>query len=68
MFIVILIIQGLNQNRYWMKRTIDILVIKQVFDNDADYNQIKESAEKAVKHYKGKLDLIYLFRIKHTTL
>lgn len=28
------------------------------FDNDADYNQIKESAEKAVKHYKGKLDLI----------
>ena len=31
------------------------------FDKDADYNQIKESAEKAVKHYKGRLDVIYLF-------
>jgi len=37
------------------------------FDNDADYNQIKESAEKAVKHYKGKLELIYLFSNKALT-
>ncbi len=31
------------------------------FDNSVGYGQIKESAEKAVKHYKGKLDLIYLY-------
>lgn len=37
------------------------------FDNDADYNQIRESAQKAVKHYKGKLDLIYLFCNKALT-
>ena len=36
-------------------------------DNDADYNQIRESAQKAVKHYKGKLDLIYLFCNKALT-
>ena len=28
------------------------------FDNDADYSQIKESAQKAVKYYKGKLDIL----------
>ena len=37
------------------------------FDKDADYNQIKESAEKAVKHYKGRLDVIYLFCNKALT-
>lgn len=37
------------------------------FDNDVDYNQIKDSAEKAVKHYKGKLDRIYLFSNKALT-
>lgn len=37
------------------------------FDNSVDYNQIKESAQKAVKHYKGKLDLIYLFCNKPLT-
>ncbi|MGM9575909.1 MAG: hypothetical protein ACI3T2_00575 [Anaerovibrio sp.] len=37
------------------------------FDNDADYNQIKKSAEKAVIHYKGKLDIIYLFCNKALT-
>ena len=37
------------------------------FDNDADYNQIKESAQKAVKYYKGKLEVIYLFCNKPLT-
>lgn len=37
------------------------------FDNDADYNQIRESAQNAVKHYKGKLDIIYLFCNKALT-
>lgn len=37
------------------------------FDNAVDYSQIKESAEKAVKHYKGRLDLIYLFCNKALT-
>lgn len=37
------------------------------FDNDVDYNQIKESAQKAVRHYKGRLDLIYLFCNKALT-
>lgn len=37
------------------------------FDNDADYSQIKKSAEKAVKYYKGKLDIIYLFCNKALT-
>lgn len=37
------------------------------FDKDANYNQIKESAEKAVKHYKGRLDVIYLFCNKALT-
>lgn len=37
------------------------------FDKGADYNQIKESAEKAVKHYKGRLDVIYLFCNKALT-
>lgn len=37
------------------------------FDNDDDYNQIKESAQKAIKHYKEKLDLIYLFCNKALT-
>lgn len=37
------------------------------FDNVADYSQIKDSAQKAVKHYKGKLDLIYLFCNKAIT-
>ncbi len=37
------------------------------FDNKVDYNQIKESAEKAVKYYKGKLNLIYLFSNKAIT-
>ena len=37
------------------------------FDNDVNYNQIKESAQKAIKHYKGKLDLIYLFCNKALT-
>ena len=37
------------------------------FDNDADYNQIRESAQKAVKYYKGKLEVIYLFCNKPLT-
>ena len=38
------------------------------FDNDKNmYNQIKESAQKAVEHYKGKLDIIYLFCNKPLT-
>lgn len=37
------------------------------FDNAVDYSQIKESAEKAVKHYKGNLDIIYLFCNKALT-
>lgn len=38
------------------------------FDNDRNmYNQIKESAKKAVEHYQGKLDLIYLFCNKPLT-
>lgn len=37
------------------------------FDNNVDYNQIKESAQKAVEHYKGKLDIIYLFCNKALT-
>ena len=37
------------------------------FDNDADYNQIKESAQKAVKYYKGKVEVIYLFCNKPLT-
>lgn len=37
------------------------------FDNVADYGQIKESAEKAVLHYAGKLDCIYLFCNKALT-
>lgn len=37
------------------------------FDNDADYSQIRESAQKAVNHYKGKLDLVYLFCNKALT-
>lgn len=37
------------------------------FDNDVDYSQIKESAKKAVKYYKGKLDIIYLFCNKAIT-
>ena len=37
------------------------------FDNIADYSQIKKSAQKAVKHYKGKLDIIYLFCNKAIT-
>ncbi len=37
------------------------------FDNYADYGKIKDSAEKAVKHYKGKVDVIYLFCNKALT-
>ena len=37
------------------------------FDNVADYGKIKESAEKAVLHYAGKLDCIYLFCNKALT-
>lgn len=37
------------------------------FDSDVDYGQIQKSAEKAIKHYKGKLDLIYLFCNKALT-
>lgn len=37
------------------------------FDNVADYGQIKESAEKAVSHYAGELDCIYLFCNKALT-
>lgn len=37
------------------------------FDNATDYNQIKDSAQEAVKHYKGKIDLIYLFSNKALT-
>lgn len=37
------------------------------FDNNVDYSQIKESAQKAVKHYKGKLSIIYLFCNKAIT-
>lgn len=37
------------------------------FDNDADYSQIKESAQKVVKYYKGKLDILYLFCNKALT-
>ena len=37
------------------------------FDKDVSYDQIKESAQKAVKYYKGKLDLIYLFCNKPLT-
>lgn len=37
------------------------------FTNDVGYSQIKESAEKAVKHYKGELDIIYLFCNKSVT-
>ena len=37
------------------------------FTNEVGYSQIKESAEKAVKHYKGKLDIIYLFCNKSVT-
>ena len=29
--------------------------------NSADYNQIKDSAQKTVKHHKGNLDRVYLF-------
>ena len=31
------------------------------FENSVDYKQIKNSLEKAAKHYSGKLDYIYLF-------
>ncbi len=31
------------------------------FDKTVDYSQIKDSASVAANHYKGKLDLIYLF-------
>lgn len=37
------------------------------FDNNVDYNQIKESAQKTVKYYKGKLDIVYLFCNKALT-
>ncbi len=37
------------------------------FDSDVDYNQIKESAKKAVKHYRGKMDIMYLFCNKPVT-
>lgn len=37
------------------------------FENAVDYGQIKESAEKAVKHYLGQLDCIYLFCNKALT-
>ena len=37
------------------------------FANEVGYSQIKESAKKAVKHYKGKLDVIYLFCNKSVT-
>lgn len=37
------------------------------FDNATDYKQIKESVEMAIKHYKGKLDIIYLFCNKALT-
>ena len=30
------------------------------FDNNVDYGQIKSSAQKAIKEYKGTLDIIYL--------
>ena len=38
------------------------------FDLDVDYNQIKHSAENAIRHYAGKLDHIYLFSNKPLTL
>ena len=31
------------------------------FDKAVDYSQIKESAEKTVKYYNGKIDIVYLF-------
>lgn len=31
------------------------------FDKTANYNDIKDSCEKAVTHYKGRLDVIYLY-------
>ena len=37
------------------------------FDGNAAYDQIKESAQKAVKYYKGELDCIYLFCNKPLT-
>ena len=37
------------------------------FDNNVDYSQIKESVQKAVEHYKGNLDIIYLFCNKSLT-
>ncbi|MBS5115448.1 MAG: hypothetical protein KHY88_07115 [Erysipelotrichaceae bacterium] len=37
------------------------------FDNAVGYDQIKDSAEKAVKHYRGRLDIIYLFCNKPLT-
>lgn len=37
------------------------------FENNVDYKQIKDSLEKAAKHYSGKLDYIYLFCNKNLT-
>lgn len=37
------------------------------FDNNVDYGQIKSSAQKAIKEYKGTLDIIYLFCNKTLT-
>lgn len=37
------------------------------FEVNVDYAQIKESAQKAIKHYSGKLDRIYLFCNKPIT-
>ncbi len=37
------------------------------FDKTVGYNQIKDSAQKAIEHYKGKLDIIYLFCNKSLT-
>ena len=38
------------------------------FSNKTDYMQIKKSAEKAVKYYSGKLDVIYLYCNKDLTV
>lgn len=37
------------------------------FENRVGYKQIEESAKKAIEHYKGKLDIIYLYCNKSLT-
>lgn len=37
------------------------------FSGDVDYSQIKHSAEMTIKHYKGQIDIIYLYCNKDVT-